>query len=313
MAWKEIPKRVFGLKHLLPISIAAVIAAVMVRIIQLNVAVDLSTGFFSREAAVIPLLTLLILLYFVYAIIVLALHPMRLEHPYGIRNTLASGVITGAAALILIAESAIAIMEQSDTFHTLNWFSVFSKIIAGGVLLYHAYLFFRKAEVRLKNHAWLIFPVIWSLLELVEIFVQHTTVISISERVFDVLFMASLALFLLYYARFTAGVLREKQKLRLMLTAICTVMLGAVSTVPPLFCKLLEFRGIGQEVAFPSLSTLAMTVFAGWMSFLFVRETLIFSGWRRKKTVPAAVDCEYRYETVGIDNLYPKKRIWGRK
>lgn len=48
MEQKEKLKQIFRLSRFLPVSLGAVSAALLVRILQLNLAVDFATGFFRR-------------------------------------------------------------------------------------------------------------------------------------------------------------------------------------------------------------------------------------------------------------------------
>lgn len=93
MEQKEKLKQIFRLSRFLPVSLGAVSAALLVRILQLNLAVDFATGFFQEDTFLVPLLTVILLLYLAYAVIVLLLHPLRLEQPYKMKNPLPAAVI----------------------------------------------------------------------------------------------------------------------------------------------------------------------------------------------------------------------------
>jgi len=313
LEWKDKLKQIFRLKNLLPISLIAVVAAVFLRIIQLNVAIDFTTGFFNKQTVIVPLLTVLILVYLAYSVAVLIYHPIRMDQPYRPEWSIPSVVIAGVTGIVLVVEGVTTVFgsaPHSDDFNTLSWIAVFLKMIAGFAMLYQAYLFYRREERKLQNHVFMICAVAWSLLDLVNTFIHHTTVASISAYVFDILFAASLTLFLLYYARFTAGLIQGRQRVFLMIFAACTLILGSVSTIPQLFCRLVQYQGVGQYISLPSFSTLALTVFAGWISFVFIKETLLLTGWSKSKAVTNTVDCEYQYETVRVENLFPKKKLW---
>ena len=104
MEQKEKLKQIFRLSRFLPVSLGAVSAALLVRILQLNLAVDFATGFFQEDTFLVPLLAVILLLYLAYAVIVLLLHPLRLEQPYKMKNPLPAAVIFGAAGILLLLE-----------------------------------------------------------------------------------------------------------------------------------------------------------------------------------------------------------------
>ena len=302
MEQKEKLKQIFRLSRFLPVSLGVVSAALLVRILQLNLAVDFATGFFQEDTFLVPLLAVILLLYLAYAVIVLLLHPLRLEQPYKMKNPLPAAVIFGAAGILLLLEGIIALF---GTDGMLERITTLLEAASGAVLLYHAVLLWKKEQKRLQNHVFFLVPALWSVLELVCIFVHHTTVANISSYIFEILFSAALVLFLVYYARFTAGLLRRDQKRRLMISGVFAVALGAVTSVPPLFCRLVEYSGIGSQIILPGFSSLAFTLISGLLLFLFVRETLA-SG--QNSSTGSAFECEYGCESVGVEGLYRPNR-----
>lgn len=301
----EALKRIFRLNRFLPVSLGAVLVALLVRILQLNLTVDFSTGFYTQNTLLVPLLGIILILYFVYAAVVLTFSPVRLEHPYKLRNTVPAAVIFAFSGILLAVEGLILLFGRDGT---LERFTAFLEAVSGVTVLYHAGLVWKREQRRLQNHIFFLVPAVWSVFDLVRVFVRHTTVANISAYIFEILFSAFLTLFLLYYARFTAGLLRPGQKRLLAATSVLTAMLGAVTSIPPLFCRLTEYDGIGRLVPLPDFSVLAFAVISGLMLFLSVRETLAPAS----SVGGSAHDCEYGCETVGVEGLFPVKHLWKR-
>lgn len=307
MEWRrkltDICRRGFQLKYLLPVLAGLLAAAVAVRIIQLNVAVDFTTGFYSKKTLWIPLLTVLLLIYTAFSTVHALYHKIRPVAPFRMKNPLPAAVITGAAGAMLMLEGFIGILAlalrvlASDP---MNLITMILEIASGAAFVYHASLLYRRLYERLQNHILLAVPVVWALFSLISSFVRHTTIARVSEYVFDILFSAVLVLFLLYYARYTAGLLEENRKYRLVISGFWLVIFGTVSALPVLFCKLFEPNKIGQHIAAPALSTVALTVFAGMLMFLIVAEAGRQSD-KEETAFSASTDCEYQYQTVRVN------------
>ena len=65
---KERIQQLLQKKYLFPVSAVLLLMVVIVRIIQLNVAIDYTTGFFSKNSWSMPLLAVVMILFFVYAV-----------------------------------------------------------------------------------------------------------------------------------------------------------------------------------------------------------------------------------------------------
>lgn len=311
MAWKAWLKRILRLKNLLPVSLVAVLSAVFLRIVQLAVAIDPSTGFFSKHKALIPLLVILILGYLGYVVAVLAVHPLTLTRPYRPKRMFLSAVIVGIAGIILTIEGLVAIFGGSvgsSGGNPFRWLAVLLQLAFGMVLFYQGVLFYQNRKRTVPQHLLMVVFPIWALFHLVDFFVRNIAVVNLSSYVLDLFFSVWLVIFALYYARFTAGEIAGWRKTLLTASAFSTAILGAVSVIPPMLFKLLGQHEAGQYGSSARLSALVLTVFAAWMAFLFVEETLLVAAWRRKKSVSFSTDCGYQHETVKASNLSLKKR-----
>ncbi len=307
--WKEKVKTIFRLRFLLPVSLGAVLAAVILRIVQLNVAVDFATGFFIEHSVWVPLLAALLVLFALYAIGQTACNLFPPVNPYEGHRLKPIGIAAMLLGVVMIASGFVEILTSAGTGSAtglLQYLVILLEIAAGGVFLYQGFLLLQQAAEKLQSHVLMLVPAVWSVVSLMVNFIAHTTIAGISEYLFDILFDAAAVLFLFYFARFTAGLWRKRQEQLMLLFGLLTVMLGAVSTVPPLFCKLFEWNRIGRRIAFPDFSALFLTVFVGWCLFLFVQSWLRAESPTPNKQMPADLDCEYRYETVGIEGLFQK-------
>lgn len=305
--WKEKLKTLFRLRFLLPVSLGAVIAAVIVRIVQLHVAIDFTTGFFSEKTVWVPLLTVLLILFSLYAAGLAICNRLQAVNPYEGHRLRPIGVAAMALGVVMIVSGFAEILKsagEGSGVQLFTYVAILLGIAAGGAFLYQGFLLFQQEIYKLQGHVLMLVPAVWSVARLMVNFIAHTTIASVSEYLFDILFDAAVVLFLFYFARFTAGLRRERQEQFLLFFGLLTVMLGAVSTVPPLFCKLFEARGIGQYFSLPDFAALFLTVFAGWMMFLFVRSWIKAECIPPEKPLSVDLDCEYRYETVGIDGLF---------
>ena len=300
---KERIQQLLQKKYLFPVSAVLLLMVVIVRIIQLNVAIDYTTGFFSKNSWSMPLLAVVMILFFVYAVWQTVHRKFQISYPYHEMNLKPAAIVCFALGGVMMLSGFAQILGWSANTgdaKILELLAMLFCIAAGGAFLYHGYLMFAGAEDKLQNHCLLAVAVLWSVLNLMSNFIRHTTIASISEYLFDFLFCAASVLFLLYYAKFTAGIDGKKGDYPL-LTGFSAVLLGAVSSIPPLFCGAFWKLGISQYV---NPVSIILTVFIGYMMFLFITDAMQenkgsagVSPWRD------ALECEYQYESVRVGNL----------
>ncbi len=300
-------KMLFRLRFLLPVSLGVLIAAVATRIIQLFVAVDFTTGFFKENSFWVPLLTVLLVLFSLYGMGQALCNRFSAADPYQQYRLKPLGAATMLLGVVMLLSGFAAILQsagdRSDA-RLLVYITILLEIAAGGAFLYHGFLLLQQEIRRLKRHVLMLVPAIWSAFRLITNFIAHTTIASISEYLFDILFDAAVVLFLFYFARFTAGLRRKHQERFLLLFGLLTVMLGAVSTMPPLFFKIFAATELGQQLSWPDFSALLLTVFVGWMLVFFIKSWIDSEETIEERLRSVRLDCEYQYETVGIEGLF---------
>ena len=288
-------------KYLLPISAATLSAIILIRIIQLNVAIDYTTGFFSKSSWSMSLLAIIMLLLSAYAVWQVISGKLQIVSPYRGTHLKPAAVICLVLGGIMMVSGFAQILGWSastDDSKALELLAMLFCIAAGGAFLYHGYLMYTEAVDKLENHCLLAIAVLWSILNLMSNFIRHTTIASVSEYLFDFLFCAVAVLFLLYYAKLTAGIEGKHGSYPLLITGFVAVILGAVSTIPPLFCGAFWKLGIGNYLNPVSLS---LTVFIGYMMFLFLTDAL--QNGHDSALCRNVLGCEYQYETVRVGNL----------
>ena len=301
---KERIQRWLQVKYLLPVSAVSLLMVIIVRMIQLNVAIDYTTGFLSKSSWSMTLLAVIMLLFFAYAVWQTVHCKLHILYPYREIHLKPAAIICFVLGGVMMLSGFVQILGWSANTadaKILELLTMLFCIAAGGTFLYHGYLMFSGAADKLQNHSLLAVVVLWSILNLMSNFIRHTTIASISEYLFDFLFCAASVLFLLYYAKFTAGIDGKKRDCFLLITGFAAVLLGAVSSIPPLFCGAFWKLGIRQYV---NPVSIALTVFIGYMMFLFITDAMratkdgtTASSWRN------ALACEYQYESVRVGNL----------
>lgn len=299
---KEKLQQCLQTKYLFPVAAASLLIVMVVRTVQLNVAIDYTTGFFSKSSWSMPLLAVIMILFLAYAVWQTLHHKFQIDFPYHEVNLKPAAILSFILGGIMMLSGFAQILGWSahtGDAKTLELLAMLFCIAAGGAFLYHGYLLFTGAEDKLQNHCLLAVPVLWAILNLMSNFIQHTTIASISEYLFDFLFCAASVLFLLYYAKFTAGIKGKNQDYYLLITGFITVILGAVSGIPPLFCGAFWKLGISQYV---NPVSIALTVFIGYMMFIFLTNA-VRKGSGEASLRQDTLGCEYQYESVRVGNL----------
>ena len=147
--WKEKIQQCLQTKYLLPVSAASLLVVMVVRIIQLNVAIDYTTGFFSKNSWSMPLLAALMILFFAYAVWQILHHKFQIAFPYHEVNLKPAAILSFILGGIMMLSGFAQILGWSahtGDAKTLELLAMLFCIAAGGAFLYHGYLLFTGAE-----------------------------------------------------------------------------------------------------------------------------------------------------------------------
>ncbi len=313
MEGNEKLRKFLRLKSLLPISLAVILTVVLLRTVQFYLAIDPVTGFFNPNNIIVPMLISVIACYLIYVIVLVIGYSARMDRPYRLQYRTRTAIFSAVAGLALAIEGLIQLFggeAQSGQMSTIGMFCMMMRLVSGGVLCYQAYLFYDKAGEQQKQHSYFAFVAIWALLDLAECFLQTTAVAGISASAYDLLFSVSLLMFMVYYAEYTAGIIRKRQKNYIMVLSVSTTILGAVSILPPFIYKLIGNQVARDTLNWPSFGRLALTVFAGWIAYLFMQETLHINGWNQPTKKAVSLPSQRQHQAVRKKHYSSTRKHW---
>ncbi len=313
MEGNEKLRKFLRLKSLLPISLAVIITVVLLRTVQFYLAIDPVSGFFDPNNIIAPLITIVIVGYLIYVIALLIGYSARIDRPYRLRYRTLTAIFSIITGFVLAAEGLIQLFggaAQAGQMSTIGMFCVMMRLVSGGVFCYQAYLFYDRAGEQQKQHNYFAFVAIWALLDLAECFLQTTAVADISASVYDLLFSVSLLMFMVYYAEYTAGLIGDRQKNYIMVLSVSTTILGAVSILPPFVYKLIGNQATRDTLNWPSFGRLALTVFVGWIAYLFMQETLHVNGWNQPTKKVLSLPSEHKHKAVRTKRFSATRKRW---
>lgn len=120
---KERIQQLLQKKYLFPVSAVLLLMVVIVRIIQLNVAIDYTTGFFSKNSWSMPLLAVVMILFFVYAVWQTVHRKFQISYPYHEMNLKPAAIVCFALGGVMMLSGFAQIWDGLQTRATLKYWN----------------------------------------------------------------------------------------------------------------------------------------------------------------------------------------------
>lgn len=245
------------------VLIFGVLLALPIRIIELIAFIDGKTGFSLEGDFIAPILTAILILTIVASIL---FSYMNKSHPSIILDRdkplyILTLVLGGSFVVRCVMDIVGAFGAAGDS--SFRIIISFFGILIGVVLLYMGVC---QMKYNTIFSAFLsVLPGIWVVLRLLQLFTEYTTIISVSEHLFKLLFYVFIALFMVGMARIWSHTQPNKGSRGVFAYGIPAVVLGVLVTIPPIIARLKGSTSLMEFIWSETLLELALTAFAAYM------------------------------------------------
>ena len=273
LRWREVfsaPKVQWGIGiAICCVSALFLIAACLLRTLQIFYAVDLTTGFYKEGEPLIPALYAVMAGFF-FLMILLVL-PLR----RGVKEEYYKNPFVGIAVLLLGLTGLIEFVLNgglslepffgfSDFFKTNGGplFLILSWGLGGLTYVYFgiAFLFFRKKKM---PFLWVgVFPIVYAIVRLLVTFMHFTTIAGISQNLFEILALTFELVFTLDCMALFAGITKRGSKKRIVLWGMGSALFALLVSVPVLIALATQNSAILSFIKAPSYTDLCLALFA---------------------------------------------------
>jgi hypothetical protein len=218
------------------IFVLAMLFAIPMRTYLVMFDTDAVTGFYTSTSVIVPALNILLA---VATFIMLVpfffsyLRKVEFIHQRSIPR-----------ALLCYTISASFFLESGHQFYI----TMISRGDAGSFLIciagfFSAIFFFMFAGAALSKKAIqfpiaALFPAFWAVVHLIVSFMHYTTIVNISEYLYDMLKMVFVMVFLYYHARYAGGVSNKRELNGMLAFGLPAVLFSAVSVFPRLIASI---------------------------------------------------------------------------
>jgi hypothetical protein len=185
------------------------VAAVPLRTCAILFDIDPKTGFYYGGSGLVTALNILLI-----AVTVLLLAPMVMKSYKGFAAEPGPSVVTGILSAVVAAFFCI---DGAHEFYILTVQATGAGTFFNSMLEFIAAVFFVMMAVsslkggRIAFPAASLLPVIWATIHLMVAFMHYTTVVNVSEYLFDMLKMVFVMIFFYYHARYTGRVANGRE------------------------------------------------------------------------------------------------------
>ncbi|WP_040195590.1 hypothetical protein [Candidatus Soleaferrea massiliensis] len=245
------------------VLIFGVLLALPIRIIELIAFIDGKTGFSLEGDFIAPVLYAILVLTIVASILFSYLnrsHPSIIldrDKPLYILTLVLGGSFVVRCVMDIIR--AFGVTGDSTFRIIISFFG----ILIGVILLYMGVC---QMKYNTIFSAFLsVLPAIWVVLRLLQLFTEYTTIISVSEHLFKLLFYVFIALFMVGMARIWSHTQPDKGSRGVFAYGIPAVVIGVLVTIPPIIAQLKGSTSLMEFVWSETLLELALTAFAAYM------------------------------------------------
>ena len=212
------------------VFILGLIAALPIRTCLILYYIDPKTGFYNGSSSLATVLNILLII-----VTVILLIPMFIKGYKKIEAApVRSGSIGVISALLTVLFCIDAVHDLYQLFGSSGSGGVFINAVCGFAAAFFFAFFslasFHGGKPALPGAALL--PVIWATLHLMIAFMHYTTVVNISEYLFDMLKMVFVMLFFYYHARFAGRVSNSNEIKGMLAFGLPAILFCLVSTLP---------------------------------------------------------------------------------
>ena len=219
--------------------------AVPLRVCLILFDIDPKTGFYTGGARWVLLLNILLAVCTAAMLAPLGMKSLKAV-PARLRDSRASGILTAllAAAFLVDAADEFAQVLANRTAGSL--FISFAALLSAGFFTALSVMHFRRGGAAYPLAA--LFPAVWAIIHLMVSFMHYTTIVNVSEYLYDMLKMVFIMIFLYYYARCAGKVSNRMEAGGMLAFGMPAVLFTMVSTLPRYIAWLCRLRSISLAV-----------------------------------------------------------------
>jgi hypothetical protein len=207
---------------------AGLIAAIPLRTMLILFNIDPKTGFYYGKSPLITVVNILFLAVTVVLLVPLFMRGFR-KLSAEPRRSAAIGVISAAAAVFMLVDAAYDLVMFKTGGASMIFNALFEFAAVAFFILFST-ASFKGGKIAFPVAALL--PVLWATVHLMAAFMHYTTVVNISEYLYDMLKMVFVMLFFYYHARFAGRVTNGNEIKGMLGVGLPAVFFCLVSTLP---------------------------------------------------------------------------------
>jgi len=212
------------------ILFAGLIAAIPLRTYIIMFDIDPKTGFYNGSRNLVTIVNILL-----FVVTVLLVAPLVIKSYKKLeaapRRSITIGVISAVAALAFCINAVYEFyLLASSTGGVGVFINSMLEFAAAAFFLLFSWASFKGGRIAFPIASLL--PVIWATVHLMAAFMHYTTVVNISEYLFDMLKMAFVMIFFYYHARFTGRVTNGNELKGMLAFGLPAVFFSLISILP---------------------------------------------------------------------------------
>lgn len=251
--------------------IVGVLLALPLRIIELLTFIDGKTGFSLEGDFISPILTTVLVAVVVLSIFIAYLDKSHRDIYLDRDKPLAALTIIMGGTIALYSVSDIVSAFSSSQDATFQIIVSFVGIIIGAVI---SYMGISLIKLNTMFSPFLsVLACIWVILHLLQLFTEYTTIISVSEHLFKLMFYVFLSLFMVAMARIWSHTQAKKGMRGAYAYGVPTVVFGLLITIPQIIAHLKGDVMLMEFVWIETIMELAITAFTAYLiTYLMIRQ-----------------------------------------
>ena len=249
----------------LMILAVALLVAVPLRVCLILFDIDPKTGFYIGGSRWVLLLNGLLVAFTVLLLIPLGMKKSLRDVRARLHGTRTSGVLTALLAAAFLTDAGYEFFLVMADRTAGNLFTSFAALAAGCFFAALAVSHLRGRSTAYPFGALL--PTLWAIIHLMVSFMHYTTIVNVSEYLYDMLKMVFMMIFLYYYSRCAGNVSNRMETRGMLAFGLPAVLFAMVSTLPRYIAWLCGNRGVSlavpEDLVFTLLSVYILVVLTG--------------------------------------------------
>ena len=257
-------------KWILIVLLIILAASAATRAVQYFTAIDFNTGFYKEGHFSVVLLTVLLWIGGIGAFLLAFCRSN--DNPGKSSVAVITGSIIAGALLIIQSAGGFTVTAFAEisgygvlgtnTVNAFDYIIYVLQLISGIVFLIYA----AKRKSGKKAGLYMIFPALYTCCHLIKAFMLYTTIINISENLFDILNLCANLLFLYAFTRYAMGMTDRKTRAWLAVTSYWAALFGFITAVPRITVIAASYfvpmTGIIEKIEYPQLAQFGISIFA---------------------------------------------------